>query len=271
MPAASSSAMDEAAEGDRLYAELYDLTEVGWPGELEAYERWSREVAEGGVPRVLEIASGTGRVALALAARGIEVVGIDHSAAMVAVAAAKAGGSARFVEADMAGFDLGQAFDAVLVPAHAFQYMGTAHDQLAALSAFRRHLRPRGRLVVHLDRPELDWLASLPADPPPVREAGGVLRHRSSGGRHRFEHAWTWDGATEVATIHTAVAELGADGETVLRRLEREPRHLKVIFRVEMEHALGRAGFSVEALYGDFDGSPMTAASQSAIWLARRS
>ena len=54
--------------------------------------RWSSWPALAGDGRVLELAIGTGRVALPLAARGITVEGIDASAAMAERLRAKPGG-----------------------------------------------------------------------------------------------------------------------------------------------------------------------------------
>ncbi len=51
------------------------------------------ELAQGG--RVLELGIGTGRIALPLVARGIDVHGIDASEAMVSKLQAKAGGESR--------------------------------------------------------------------------------------------------------------------------------------------------------------------------------
>ena len=135
-----------------LYAELYDASGVGWPGEMDFYRALAAAATARG-EGVLEVACGTGRVALRLAQDGARVVGFDRSPAMVRIVSDKGRGvpNARWVEADMRSFALGEAFGLILIPGHAFQSMLTPEDQLACLGCVRRHLAPGGTLVVHLD------------------------------------------------------------------------------------------------------------------------
>ena len=76
-----------AGRYDALYEELMEV-------ETRDSVATLAELAAGG--KVLELAIGTGRVALPLAARGLAVQGIEASAAMVAQLRAKPGGSWRY-------------------------------------------------------------------------------------------------------------------------------------------------------------------------------
>jgi SAM-dependent methyltransferase len=92
---------DPAFFGDR-YAKEYDLGTM--PDPAPAVEFLSGLVAEGG--RVLELAIGTGRVAIPLAQQGLAVEGIEGSAAMIEQMRAKPGGEAiPAVVGDMADLD----------------------------------------------------------------------------------------------------------------------------------------------------------------------
>src|SRR5262249_44146720 len=95
MDEAASQAMDDedghfgesvAATYDQSVADSFE------PWELDASVDLLAELAGGG--RALELAIGTGRIALPLASRGVEVHGIDMSRAMVARLRAKPGGDA---------------------------------------------------------------------------------------------------------------------------------------------------------------------------------
>lgn len=113
---------------------------------------------------VLELGVGTGRVALALAERGLSVVGVDLAPAMLEQAQAKrldlpaaVASRVEFRRGDMTSLRLDRRFDAVICP-----FFGLAH--LPAGAAWRntfavaaRHLRPGGRAAVHL--PLADQLA----------------------------------------------------------------------------------------------------------------
>ena len=79
-------AYEDATYGERIAA-VYDDFYAGC--EEEAIDLLC-ELASGG--RVLELGIGTGRIALPLAERGLEVMGIDASAAMLEKLRAKPGG-----------------------------------------------------------------------------------------------------------------------------------------------------------------------------------
>lgn len=89
-----------ATFGDR-WAEAYDAwTELRLPGEAEPTVEFLASVAGDGP--VLELAIGTGRIALPLRERGLDVRGIDASEAMVAKLREKPGG------ADIPVYELGR-------------------------------------------------------------------------------------------------------------------------------------------------------------------
>ena len=94
---------------------------------------------------VLDAGCGTGRVAIELARHGIEVVGVDVDASMLATARLRAP-ELTWVESDLAELDLGRTFDVVVLAGNVplFTPPGT-HAALAAGVA--RHVAPRGRLV----------------------------------------------------------------------------------------------------------------------------
>jgi SAM-dependent methyltransferase len=101
--------------------------------------------------RVLDLGCGPGRHALALARRGIEVVGIDHSDEFVDLArtaAADEGLNAQFRAADVRDLDEHEAFDAVICLCQGgFGLLGGREDE-ALIARFAAALRPGGRLAL---------------------------------------------------------------------------------------------------------------------------
>jgi hypothetical protein len=151
--------------------------------------------------------------------------------------------------------------------------MTTAGDQVAALDTIGRNLQPAGRLVIHIDRPGSAWIADLPptAPDPVERKLGQSLTDPATGVAWRSRYAWTYDPASEIATFHADWVNLDESGD-VVQAVPQNARHLKIIGRVEMEHALLRAGFRLEDVFGDFFGGPVSSApSGEMIWVARRS
>ena len=233
-------------------AQFYDVAVPDWPGEIDFYRALAMEAkARGGA--ILEVGCGTGRVALQLAQEGVSVVGLDFSPAMLAIARQKSLGlsNVRWVEGDMQAFELGELFSLILIPGHSFQFMLTAADQLACLHCIRRQLTPDGKLVVHIDNPDPAWLERLTQNQGIGFNLVGEYHPGSIRGSVRKWNSWSYEPATQTATAVTAWEIIGEDG-TLVERQENAQKHLHCIFRFEMEQLLARAGFEVEALYGDF-------------------
>jgi SAM-dependent methyltransferase len=220
---------------------------------------------------MMEIACGTGRVAIRLAQDGIDVVGLDLSPAMLAVAREKSSGMSniRWVQGDMRSFDLSGTFGLAIMPGHSFQNILTAEHQVATLRSIRRHLVPGGLLVVHLDQPEVDWLGDLTGDRAGIFETTDQFVHPETGQRFRTLQAWSYEPATQTAISHKVWEEIGPDGQ-IVDRLDRGAIRLHVVFRFEMEHLLARAGFAFETVYGDFCRQELRNDSSEMVWMARR-
>jgi SAM-dependent methyltransferase len=115
------------------------------------------ELADGGA--VLEFAVGTGRVALPLAGRGVEVSGIELSADMLAELRVKPGATAiQVVEGDMAVTAIDGEFSLVYLVFNTITNLTTQDEQVACFENASRHLRPGGRFVVENVVPTLRLL-----------------------------------------------------------------------------------------------------------------
>lgn len=95
--------------------------------------------------RVLDLGCGTGRHVAALAARGVEAIGLDSDAAMIKSAKAANPGLA-FIRASGESFRLDRPVDAILSNA-ALHWMTRPQR---AINAMARALRPGGRLVLEM-------------------------------------------------------------------------------------------------------------------------
>jgi SAM-dependent methyltransferase len=94
---------------------------------------------------VLDAGCGTGRVGRELARRGLDVVGIDIDAGMLATAQRKAPG-VDWRLADLASGDLGRTFDAIVMAGNVMIFLAPGTEQ-AVVANLARHLRPGGVLV----------------------------------------------------------------------------------------------------------------------------
>lgn len=96
-------------------------------------------------PSVLDAGCGTGRVAIELAARGIETVGVDLDEPMLAEARRKAPGQT-WVSGDLLDVDAGDGFDLVVMAGNVMIFV-TPGTEAAVVQNMAGHLRPGGLLV----------------------------------------------------------------------------------------------------------------------------
>ncbi len=102
-----------------------------------------------GTGRVLELGIGTGRVALPLAARGVEVLGIDASEAMVATMRSKPGGDRIDVTiGNFADVDVEGCFSLVYVPFTTLFGLPSQEEQIRCLTNVASHLEAGGHFVM---------------------------------------------------------------------------------------------------------------------------
>jgi ubiquinone/menaquinone biosynthesis C-methylase UbiE len=264
------SAIEQNA--DEFYAKTYDDSVPDWPGEIEFYRGLAARVRSNG-GTVLEIACGTGRVAIRLAKDGVKIVGLDLSPEMIAVAKQKSAGlgNLRWFQGDMRAFRLKEKFDLALIPGHSFQNLNTTQDQAACLRCIKRHLNPGGLMVMHLDHMNAEnvrWLGELCGEKGGVFEGAEQFKHPETGHQTRASRAWSYEPSTQTAIVQTVWEEMDTDGQ-VLNRVEREPIRLHCVFRFEMEHLLARVGLRREAVYGDFFHHELRDDSPSMIWVVK--
>jgi len=141
--------------GDRI-ADVYDTMMADLPDPGDCVDRLAELAGPG---PALELGIGTGRVALPLAARGVEVHGIDASAAMVERLRAKPGGEAipvtfgDFVDVPVEPVKGG--YPLVYVVFNTFFALLTQEDQVRCFAGVAGHLAPGGAFVLTAFVPDL--------------------------------------------------------------------------------------------------------------------
>jgi len=255
------------AEYTGLSALFYDHVATGVDGDVAFYVE--EAVACG--TTVLELGCGTGRILIPMAEATADVVGLDRSADMLAIARGKLAACApdvrrraRLVGGDMRDFDLAQRFRLVTIPYRAFLHNLTVVDQLRTLEQVRRHLADDGRLVLNVFDPSVRLLAAgrwaTPAERP--RE----FKHPRTGNRVVIREDFRYELERQLVEGAFDLDELDASGRVVATT--HAPLTLRYVFRYEMEHLLARAGLRVEALFGDFRRGRFLAGGEQ-IWVAR--
>jgi SAM-dependent methyltransferase len=141
---------DAASYGDRV-ADVYD--QLFHPPDTDAAVTCLAELAGSG--SALELAIGTGRLALPLAHRGVAVSGIDASEAMVAKLRAKPGGEQIPVTiGDFAEVDVDGRFSLIFIAYNTFFVLLDPAVQARCFERIAAHLDSGGRFVIEAFVPD---------------------------------------------------------------------------------------------------------------------
>ncbi|WP_420640403.1 class I SAM-dependent methyltransferase [Candidatus Poriferisocius sp.] len=174
--------------------------------------RWERLAAEGHNPhgeadfvdqhlggsgRVLDAGCGTGRVAIELARRGFAVAGVDVDSEMISSARAKAPEVA-WHQLDLAGFELGEVFDAVVMAGNVLLFTAPG-TEAAVVERCAAHLAPGGALVAGFQLRRGGY--GLTAYDTQCADAGLTLSARYS----TWERA-PWTGGDYAVSVHLSGA-----------------------------------------------------------------
>jgi SAM-dependent methyltransferase len=139
------------------HPDLYDaLLPVG------AHLPFYLELAKQHPPGVLELACGTGQLAVPMAAAGLQTFGLDRSAAMLTRARTRAEATRvalELVEGDMRDFDVGRRFGFIFIARNSLLHLSSAEDLVATFGAVRRHLAPGGVFAFDVFNPDVKILA----------------------------------------------------------------------------------------------------------------
>lgn len=228
------------------YAATYDLFYGDLDADLDMYTGFAERT--GGA--ILEIGSGTGRVALVLAEAGHTVVGLEPSDAMRSIAQQKIAEAeladrVTLVAGDMRRFKLDQHFGLVVAPINTFLHNLTLDDQLATLISIKKHLRPGGLLVLDCFNP----------DPAHAADDRRLLLQRTVIDPDTHQPATLWlarstDWGQQLQEIVYVADRLDAQGQVVRATLIAQ---FRFIFRNEMQLLLKLGGFDLKDIYGSYE------------------
>jgi SAM-dependent methyltransferase len=199
------------------------------------------ELAGGG--RALELAVGTGRIALPLAARGVPVAGIDDSEAMVARLRAKDGGEAIEVAiGDFATTRVPGEFTVVYLVFNTIFNLVTQDAQVACFENAAAHLTPGGHFVIETGVPELQRL-------PPGQT---IIPFRAAPDGISFD---VYDVVTQSASSQHFVFEDG--------RVRAFPVNFRYAWPAELDLMARIAGLTLRDRWAGWRREPFTALSGS--------
>src|SRR5262249_14457826 len=256
------------------YAPFYDWENAQTLGRRDV--AFWRHVAARATGPVLELGCGTGRVSVPMARAGVDIVGVDRSAPMLDRARQRVARAWRhrasatsdepsavnhqpsFVRADIRDLPFASgSFPMVLAPYGILQSLIRPRDLTATLSSVARVIRAGGTFGI-----------DLVPDVPKWREYRNrvQLRGESNGARLTLIESVAQDRRRHLTMFEQRYIEQRA-GEVREHRFDLTFRTLSV---PAMSRQLERAGFSVDALLGDYHGRPWDERADVWIILAKR-
>lgn len=247
-------------------ARYYDLDTSA---EIEDVEMYLALAAASDGP-ILELAAGSGRISVPLAAAGHRVTGVDLDPAMLDRARSRwaahdggaGGGSLDLVEADMTMVALTERFGLVMLAFNGMFVLSDRSAQEQAMQTIVTHLAPDGRAVIDvwLPAPEdlvlydgrlvNDWVRENP-------ETGNQVAKMTSA---------RYSPATGTATLDTFFDEW-QQTETPQRTHRRD--ELNFVTAGELLALVERSGLEAQIVAGDYDMTQLTTHSDRLVLVAR--
>ncbi len=196
---------------------------------------------------VVELAVGSGRIAVPIARAGIEVIGVDLSPGMLSVASAlgEEHGVADLLDlrvGDLREPPVDGTVPLVICPFRSLLHMPDEAEKLRALRAAHELLEPGGHLVFDVFAPSREDIA----------ETNGLWLERE---QDIFERA-DWDEASRTLRLSVRSGDSAASMD------------LHWLSAIEWRRLIDEAGFDVASLYGWFDRRPYRG-DEDMIWICR--
>lgn len=240
-------------QADSIYdrPDLYDLLA---PSD-SAIEQFYADMARGQGDRVLDLACGSGRLAIPLAQAGAKVVGGDLSPRMLQraqLAAKKRGVEVELVELDMRDFDLkGRQFDTIVVAMNSILHLHSQDDFRGFFQSVARHLSHNGKLIFDAFVPSLTLLNRGPDE----RQLVGKIAD-SELGNITVEETVRYDPIAQMSHVEWYWS---TDEK---RDFWKTPLKMRQIFPQEMPLLVSLGGLRLVERFGDFDRSAFVSGSR---------
>lgn len=206
--------------------------------------------ARGG--RALELGIGTGRIALPLAERGVEVVGVDASEAMIARLRSKPGGDRiRVAMGDFVDPPVEGPFDLVYIPFNTLFALTSQDAQIDCFGNVARLLGEEGVFVLDAFVPDLQRFDA----------------------HQRFSVDAVEDGRVVIeATRHDPVTQTSVSNHIILTAAgtEMHPVHVRYAWPSELDLMARLAGLRLQARWSSYRRDAFTAESRSHVSVYER-
>ena len=235
--------------------QLYDSIHKNYKWDLALIKKFAKQNIE----TVLELASGTGRLAYPILDLGLDYTGLELSRKFLETANKKLGGKGKFIKGDMRKFNLGSTFDFIFIGFNSFLHNLTIRDAKNCLKCVLNHLGPKGKFLLSIFIPDPEF---LDRDENKLYPATDFFQFENT--KCRILETSRYDSRTQINKLTWYVEK---NGEIDSKKYNYS---MRMFYPHEMDILFQRGGFTIEDKFGDYDLSPLDQESGMQIYLCRK-
>ena len=235
--------------------ELYDSIHSSYKWDKNLLSTIAKEI---GGP-VLELGSGTGRLAEVIINLGLDYEGIDINEKLTSVAMKRFGEKANFHIGDMQNFNLKKEFKFIFVGFNSFLHNLTDQSAIKCLKCISRHLSKNGVFLLSIFIPNPSFLVRKKDT---LYPATNYFMYRGSKCRIIEKNLFNYE--TEINKLWWYL-----EIEGVLQK-KAYCFQQKMYYPHKMDLLFAESGFKIKKKLGDYDGSPMDNQSEMQIYICKK-
>jgi len=228
-------------------AEFYDAIQGEFQKDVQFY---LNKIGKGPL-KILELGSGTGRIAIPLAKAGHTVYALDNSDDMHNILMAKVPTELKNriipIKASMTDFNIGVRFDYVILGLNTIFALAEGDDRIRCFKLVRKHLKEEGCFLIDLMLPSPEDLKNTKG-----KYSFSILEREK--GKRCFSMVFSkYDAKLQLMILNFLSIDVGQDGKAkffITPAVEYYPSP------GEMKLLLCNSGFEIESFWCDYEGTP---------------
>ncbi|WP_280771934.1 class I SAM-dependent methyltransferase [Salipaludibacillus daqingensis] len=241
---------------------LYDKENEPFQQDIALILKWASRVKG----TIIDLACGTGRATIPLANKGYNVIGVDLEKKMLDEAIKKSlkqNLSIDFIQQDCTQLHLNIKSHFIYSIGNSFQHFLTNHAQDKFLESVNKHLVMGGIFIFGTRFPSEDELVES-------SENKYWRTYEDSETKYKVEVYLKseYDSITQLQHNETTRRFINNEGNII--KESKTELSLRYVFPKEMERLLNSSGFEIVHVYGDWNETPLTNASNEMIYICKK-
>ena len=235
--------------------QLYDSIHANYKWDYTLIEDFAKKYKGS----VLELASGTGRLATPILKLGLDYTGLELSKVFLKEAKKNFKSEAKFILGDMRNFHLGSTFDFIFIGFNSFLHNLTIEDAKSCLKCVLNHLSPKGKFLLSIFVPDPEFLYR---DGNKLYSVTDFFQFENS--QCRILETNDYDSESQINKLTWYIEKNGK------MDWKKYNYSMRMFYPHEMDILFQEQGFIIEDKFGDYDLSPFDEESGMQIYLCRK-